>query len=230
MVSIVIPAFNEEKYLPRVLQSLRRQTFADYEIIVADGSSTDNTCQVAQMYGCTLVAGGRPAQGRNSGARRARGDYLLFLDADVTLEPTFLQELMEKVTRNNLEVASGFITPESDRFDDKMMVLASNLYHYLLQGISPHASGFYIIARKNLHDKIGGFNERLFLTEDHEYVVRASRCGKFSYLWYPRVQFSVRRFNMEGRLLLIWKFFILEMYRLFKEVRQEVVSYEFGKF
>jgi glycosyltransferase involved in cell wall biosynthesis len=106
----------------------------------------------------------------------------------------------------------------------------SNLYHYAMQRISPHASGFYIIVRKSLHDQIGGFNERLFLTEDHDYVVRAARHGKFKYLRYPQVTFSVRRFNKEGRARLVWKFFVLEIYRMFKEVRRELVRYEFGKF
>jgi glycosyltransferase involved in cell wall biosynthesis len=230
MISIIVPTFNEESYLPRLLDSLRRQTYRDYEIIVADAGSSDRTRMVAAQYGCRVVSGGRPAQGRNAGARRARGDYLLFLDADVTVEPQFLQDLMDRMHYYQLEVASGFITPESNRQMDKMMVLISNLYHYAVQRISPHASGFYIIARKSLHDRIQGFNERLFLTEDHDYVIRAARLGRFRYLWHPRVTFSVRRFNKEGRVLLVWKFFILEIYRIFKEVKHEVVQYEFGKF
>jgi glycosyltransferase involved in cell wall biosynthesis len=230
MLSVVIPTFNEKKYLPRLLNSLEQQTYTDYEIIVADADSTDGTRTVAVRHGCQVVPGGRPAQGRNAGARCARGDYLLFLDADVTVEPRFLQDLLDRVRRYRLEVASGFITPESDRLIDKLMVTVSNLYHFAVQRISPHASGFYIIARKSLHDRIGGFNEGLFLTEDHDYVIRAARHGKFRYLWYPRVSFSVRRFIKEGRARLVWKFFVLEIYRIFKEVRHEVVGYEFGKF
>jgi glycosyltransferase involved in cell wall biosynthesis len=230
MVSVIIPTFNEENYLPRLLDSLAHQTYADYEIIVADADSTDGTRAVASQHGCRVVPGGRPAQGRNAGAGYAQGDYLLFLDADVTLDSRFLQDLMDRVRSYRLAVASGFITPESDLLIDRLMVTVSNLYHFAMQRISPHASGFYIMARKSLHDRIGGFNEELFLTEDHDYVLRAARHGKFRYLWYPRVSFSVRRFNKEGRALLVWKFLVLEIYRLFKEVKHEVVWYEFGKF
>jgi glycosyltransferase involved in cell wall biosynthesis len=230
MLSIVIPTLNEEKYLPRALDSLQQQTFTDYEIIVADAASTDRTREVAAAYGCLLVPGGRPAQGRNAGARVARGEYVLFLDADVNLNPTFLEDLLLKVHEKKLRVASGFITPESRRLFDKFMVAVSNWYHFTVQLVSPHASGFYIIAHKTLHDQIEGFNEDLFLTEDHEYVMRAARHGKFRYLWRPRVKFSVRRFDKEGRLFLIWKFLVLEIYRIFKEVKREVVNYEFGKF
>jgi glycosyltransferase involved in cell wall biosynthesis len=230
MLSIVVPTLNEKKYLPRLLDCLRLQNFTDLEIIIADANSSDGTRMVAVQHGCRIVPGGRPAQGRNAGARWARGDYLLFLDADVTVDPGFLQDLLDRMRRHRLEVASGFISPESNHLIDKAMVLVSNLYHFAMQRISPHASGFYIIVRKSLHDRIHGFNEELFLTEDHDYVVRASHYGKFRYLWYPRVTFSVRRFNKEGRALLVWKFFVLEIYRIFKEVRHEVVRYEFGKF
>jgi glycosyltransferase involved in cell wall biosynthesis len=230
MVSIVIPTLNEEKYLPQLLQSLEQQTFTDYEIIVADADSTDETREIAAHYGCQVVPGGKIAWGRNAGARRARGEYLMFLDADVTVPPTFLENLMRRVVAEKLDVASGFITPDSKRLFDKIMVSTSNLWHFTIQLFYPHASGFYIIARKALHEQINGFDEELFLTEDHDYVIRAARHGKFRYLWQPRVKFSVRRFDKEGRLRLIWKYLVLEIHMIFKEVKEEIVNYEFGKF
>jgi glycosyltransferase involved in cell wall biosynthesis len=220
LISIVVPTLNEEKYLPRLLQSLRQQTCTDFEVIVADAESGDATRTMAIEYGCRVVPGGRIAQGRNAGARQARGEYLLFLDADVTVAPTFLEELMRQVRRRQLEAASGFITPDSRKLLDKLMVSTSNLWHFTIQLCYPHASGFYILARKTLHEAIGGFDEELFLTEDHDYVIRAARRGKFRYLWKPRVRFSVRRFDKEGRLKLIGKFLVLEIYMLFKRVRR----------
>jgi glycosyltransferase involved in cell wall biosynthesis len=230
MLSIVIPTFNEERYLPNLLHSLDRQTFRDFEVIVADADSRDASRQIAAYHGCLVVAGGRIAQGRNAGARQAQGEQILFLDADVTLAPTFLEELLRRVHKKKLRVASGFIIPDSRKIFDKIMVATSNLWHFAIQCLYPHASGFYILARKSLHDEIGGFDEELFLTEDHDYVIRAARHGKFRYLWKPRVKFSVRRFDKEGRWRLIWKFLVLEIYMVFKHVREEVVRYEFGKF
>ena len=85
MLSIVIPTFNEEKFLPHLLKSLKEQTFKDFEIIVADNNSTDATRSVAINVGAKVVKGGLPARGRNNGAKVARGEWLLFLDADVIL-------------------------------------------------------------------------------------------------------------------------------------------------
>jgi|UniRef100_A0A7V6DPV2 glycosyltransferase involved in cell wall biosynthesis len=230
VLSIVIPTLNEEKYLPCLLESLQHQTFRDFEIIVADANSRDATRRIARAFGCKLVAGGRIAEGRNAGARHAQGEYVLFLDADVTVAPTFLEELLDKIAGKNLDVASGFITPDSKKIFDRVMVTISNLWHFAIQYVYPHASGFYIVARKTLHDAIGGFDEELFLTEDHDYVIRAARFGKFRYLWKPRVKFSVRRFDKEGRWRLIGKYFYLELHMLFKKVKEDVVDYEFGKF
>jgi glycosyltransferase involved in cell wall biosynthesis len=230
MVTIVIPTLNEAQYLPMLLRSLEQQTRGVFEVVVADAGSQDATREIAVHHGCRVVPGGRIAQGRNAGAREAKSEHLLFLDADVTVAPTFLEDLMARVQKQHLQVASGFITPDSRNFCDWLMVATSNLWHFAVQLVYPHASGFYILARKSLHEKIGGFDEEPFLTEDHDYVRRAARYGKFRYLWQPRVKFSVRRFDKEGRLKLIGKFLVLEIYMLFKRVKKEVVLYDFGKF
>jgi glycosyltransferase involved in cell wall biosynthesis len=231
IVSIVVPTLNEEKYLPRLLESLNWQTVTDFEVIVADAASQDGTLEVVRQWDCVLAPGGRPAQGRNHGAGLAQGQYLLFLDADVTVPPTFIEDLLGNMEQKQLAVASGFIIPDSRRPVDHVLLFLSNWYHFLLQLVSPHASGFYIAARKTLHDRIGGFNEEVWMAEDHDYVVRAARHGKFRYLRHPRVRFSTRRFDKEGRARLLWKFFVMEMYRaFFTEIRRENVHYEFGKF
>ena len=90
MLSIIIPAYNEEKYLPRLLRCIKEQTYKDYEIIIADANSTDKTRQIAKKYGCKIAKGGLPAVGRNNGAKIAKGDILLFLDADAKFNKNFL--------------------------------------------------------------------------------------------------------------------------------------------
>jgi len=231
MLSIVIPALNEETYLPRLLESILEQSYTDYEVIVADAHSTDKTAETAQRYGCRVVSGGTPARGRNEGARHAKGLYILFLDADVRLEKTYLSELLKRVYQRKLDVVSGFITPDSHRLLDRFLVTGSNWYCFFIQKWSPHGSGFYILTTKSLHLSIGGFREDLFLGEDHDYLRRASRQGKFAYLTQPRVIFSMRRFDKEGRGNLVWKYFVLELYKAFKkDIKRKIVPYDFGHF
>ena len=59
-ISIIIPTYNEEEYLPKLLESIKSQDFTDYEVIVADAQSNDNTREIAKEYGCVVVEGGLP--------------------------------------------------------------------------------------------------------------------------------------------------------------------------
>ena len=82
-LSIIIPTLNEENYLPLLLESIKKQNFKSYEIIVADAGSTDRTIEIAKNHGCKITSGGLPAKARNQGAKIAKGDLLLFSDADI---------------------------------------------------------------------------------------------------------------------------------------------------
>jgi glycosyltransferase involved in cell wall biosynthesis len=93
--SIVIPAKNEEDFLPILLESIKKQNLTNYEVIVAvSPDTTDKTVIVAEKYGAEVVVGGIQATARNNGARVAKGRYLLFLDADTRLvNRSFLADL-----------------------------------------------------------------------------------------------------------------------------------------
>ena len=75
-VSVVIPTLNEERDLPVLLDSLKKQTFRDFEIIVGDAGSKDKTREIAESHGARVVQGGMPGVGRNRGAAVANGEYL----------------------------------------------------------------------------------------------------------------------------------------------------------
>lgn len=110
-ISIIIPTFNEEEYLPQLLDSIKDQKYTDYEILIADAQSQDKTREIAESYGCIVVEGGLPALGRNNGAAKAQGELLLFLDSDLILTDDYLQEAVEEFENQNLGIAITQMIP-----------------------------------------------------------------------------------------------------------------------
>lgn len=230
VLSIIIPTLNEEKYLPELLKSIKNQDFKDYEIIVADYNSKDKTREIAKKFGCRITKGGRIAAGRNNGAKIAKGDILLFLDADTILPANFLSKTVNMFRKKGLDVATCFAVPDSKNPFDHIAFLVSNLFIWTIQFFNPHLGGFCLFVKKEIHNRINGFDETLFLGEEHNYVKRISKFGKFRVInsWF---KLSVRRFEKEGRFKLILKISYATLYRMFKgEIRKKIFKYEFGKY
>lgn len=127
MLSIIIPTKNEEKYLPLLLRSIKKQEFGNYEIIVADAGSKDKTVELAQKQGVIVVKGGLPAKGKNEGAKVAKGDILLFLDADVILEPGFLKKSLAEFNKRKLWIASFYLAPVDKK--NKLGALTFDIFY-----------------------------------------------------------------------------------------------------
>jgi glycosyltransferase involved in cell wall biosynthesis len=98
-VTVVIPTFNEADRLPVLLAHLDAQTIAPDEVIVADACSSDDTRAIAIAHGARVVEGGMPGPGRNAGAKAARSDLLLFMDADAAPAPEFLERAVAEFRR-----------------------------------------------------------------------------------------------------------------------------------
>ncbi len=230
MLSIVIPTYNEEEYLPRLLASIRSQRFEGYEIVVADARSTDRTRQIAERFGARVVEGGMPGPGRNLGAVAAKGDLLLFLDADVILPDTdWLAGKVEQFARRGLDAGTCLIKPLGGRAIDLFAHNVFNAHMMATQFTKAHAPGFCIFASKRLHQRIGGFDETIQLAEDHDYVDRASRVGKFRVMTGSRIRVSVRRFDRDGRLPIFAKYLLAELHLLTRgQIRNGRFNYTFG--
>lgn len=228
-VSVIIPTFNEEKYLPKLLNSLRKQTQKPREIIVSDAYSYDETRTIARKFGCKIIDGGLPAKARNEGAKVATQEILLFLDADVVLPRKFLEETVTEMLERDLDIASCFVKPMSSLRIDSLMHTAVNYYFDVTKRFHPHIPGFCIFAKKSIHKKIKGFDESIVLAEDHDYVKRASEVGKFSYLHSYKIPVSVRRLSEEGRLKIAVKYVAIELHLIFLgQIRSNIFRYTFG--
>lgn len=229
MLSIIIPTLNEENYLPRLLEAIKKQDFSeDYEIIVADAGSEDKTLEIAKSYGCRITPGGPPSKGRNEGAKIARGDCLLFMDADNSYLPeNFLEKLLKKFKERNLGVASFPIYIQGNRFD----YFAYGIYNWwakLSQNFLPHATNS-ILVKKELHQRMGGFDEDIKIAEDHAYARKAKNYGKFGFIKTQPVLTSVRRFEKDGRFKTYLKYLTAAVYMLFfGDIKTDLFKYRFN--
>jgi glycosyltransferase involved in cell wall biosynthesis len=232
-ISVIIPTLNEEAFLPKLLESLKIQTFRDFEVVVADAKSTDKTRSIAKRFGAKVVDGGMPGPGRNAGAKAAKGDLFVFLDADVKLPDDFLENVHEEMDYGFYDIATCEMRPISNLLIDKVMHRAGNLAIKVSQNTNrPYAPGFCIIITKRLFERIGGFDPSLKLAEDHDLVTRACKHRPMHFLKRPFFWVSVRRMSKEGRLSYIQKILQVEMHRAIqgKIKKDSKIEYEFASF
>lgn len=221
-VTVVIPAKNEERNIGKLLQDLRRQTVQPRSVIIADAKSTDRTVSIARKYGCKIVAGGLPGAGRNRGARAARSDYLLFLDADVRLpDPNFIETSLGEMRRRKLDAASVNNLPGWVGSESVMQKAYLHLSHAITNTTirimsvtgAPGAIGTCILFRTESFRRIGGFDERILWEEDTEIMERASARGCRFGMLHTSVVASTRRILEQGTFRFYYEAVRLYLYR-----------------
>jgi glycosyltransferase involved in cell wall biosynthesis len=170
-LSIIIPCKNEERYLGKLFESLRQQYLPkNTEIIIADAGSTDRTIKIIDAYSRVLplkvVNGGLPSVGRNNGARVSNGDVLLFLDADCYFKSkTIILESYLNIKKGK-ELVGGLLNIE-DNLKVKVMYFFSNLIVRLSKLDSPFVVGGFFMIRRDVFERLGGFDETLMHCEDY---------------------------------------------------------------
>ena len=140
-----------------------------------------------------------PAVGRNNGAKVAKGDYLLFLDSDLKLTEDYLAKVIYEFKMERLGIAITQMKPLSKKTEDKLLHDLANLFMISVEKIKPHGAGCYgIIAKRELHERCGGFNEELTFGEDTEYIERLAKKERFKVLRNAKIGVSTRRLEEEG--------------------------------
>lgn len=230
-LTVVIPTLNETARLPRLLNLLASQTRPPDVVVVADAGSTDGTREIAESRGARVVEGGKPAAGRNAGAAVATTGLILFLDADDEPHADFIERAVDEFAERGLGCAAGQVEPVERDPANLVACEAVNLYLQLMQHVAPHAPGFCIMVRRDVHEAIGGFDETVVLAEDHEYVQRAAKVAKFRVLRKAAMPTSMRRIEKEGLARLAFKYLYCEMYAVTgRPIRDVPFEYEFAAF
>lgn len=235
LISIVIISYNEEKYIVKLLESIKNQDYKNFEVILVDDHSTDQTIEVAKKFQnkilMKIVQKNKkgPSRSRNYGASFAKGSIILFLDSDVILPRGCLTEILKEFSEKKLSIATLNFEPISHNKLDKIFTKFYKFWLKVAQYYNPHAMGACMMVRKELHDKIK-FDETIIIAEDFDYSKRASMLGKFKFLNNTPIKISWRRFRNESRLKLYSKYIYHELYRIFiGEIRKEITNYEFGR-
>lgn len=215
--SIIIPTLNEEKYLPKLLTSLAQQTRRNFEVIIVDGNSTDKTTRVAKSYDSKLPKltvidskkANLPLQ-RNLGARRAKGEWLVFVDADSVLLSYCIERAEKFIHKTDTTFFTSWSQPDSDKPGDAISILigicvfeGSILFHRAL------APGSFSMMRRDVFEGVGGYDENATFGEDLDLSLRVNKKGiRLSILRETLYVWSLRRMRKFGGLKMATQYMI----------------------
>ncbi|MCI0561349.1 MAG: glycosyltransferase, partial [Nitrososphaera sp.] len=196
--SIIIPTYNEQEYIERCLQSIFLQEFdkKEFEVIVSDALSEDETVRLALSHSARVVNTTKRgiAHGRNIGAQNAKGEILLFVDADVTLTPDFLSRIDKAFQSPGTIAVTGKAIPVDGNAFARMVYrstyLLVNVFHFFGMPLYP---GLCVAYRAAAFGKLGGFREDFGVAEDLDLSKRISQLGTCRVDNSARAYVSTRR-------------------------------------
>ncbi len=178
--SIVIPAHNEENYIKKALHSIKQQTYQNHETIVVTNGCTDKTEEIIKKRANEKLKhfnlnAANVSRARNYGASQAQGEYLLFLDADSTLEQDALQKIKTSF-KDKHAVASTLSKPDLPKISHNLAFNFKNAY--LTTKLYKGCSGA-LICRRTDFDKVNGYDADLKVREHRKLILKLLQHGKY---------------------------------------------------
>ncbi len=212
-LAIIVPAFNEEDYLSATLGSIKTAAAqlahcVDIDLIVVDNNSSDKTPAIAREMGARLVH--EPEQGvaraRNTGVRHAKGDVLVFIDADVIVPPSLLSVICAEMDD---PACVGGALDVHYRPQRSIMRLYLSAWR-LLARLTGMAQGAAQFCRRCVFEQVGGYDQNVWIGEDVDFYRSINRFAETRnltarFIRSPQVRSSSRRFdNWPVWKVLVW--------------------------
>jgi len=218
-LSVVIPAYNEEEYLPLCLESIKKQDYAaEYEVIVVDNASTDNTAKIALDWGAKVVYESKrsPACARQKGVEAATGEIIAFIDADTQAPACWLSTIVSRfVLEPETVVVSGpYAYCDAGRiakiasYSNFISIIIDQLFRKVLnKGSAIWGSNFAV--RRSALLEVGGFDTSIrFYGEEYELSLRLKKAGRGSIIPRLFVLTSARRLKRIGVVTQYWNWIV----------------------
>ncbi len=210
MISVVIPAFNEEQNIGRCLESLSRQTVPrdEYEIIVVDGGSHDRTREIAAEYAdlVFIQESKRVGGARNDGIRRAEGDVVATTDADCIIPPGWIARVRDNFRDRSIVQLYGPVTPIEPGIRNRASLALANTFSH-----AGYLTGalYYTLGCNTAFDKEAFFRAGMYhcidAGDDLEIARRMKQIGKVYFDRDLSVGFSMRRYQQFGTIRSLWE-------------------------
>lgn len=213
-LSIVIPAFNEEKLLPACLEAIEAAGTVltdngwEWEVIVCDNNSSDGTKDIATAKGVQVVFEevNQIGRARNRGASVAMGTWLLFVDADSFVSSMLFEELVMVVDSGQVAGGGACLTVEEK--DIKGMTFPVHVWNCISR-VFGYAAGSFLFCRRDIFESLDGFSLERYAGEELDLSRRLKRAGKkagleFRILRKGRIRTSARKLNLYSSSELLW--------------------------
>jgi glycosyltransferase involved in cell wall biosynthesis len=174
LVSVVIPTYNSEKTLAVCLESIRKQTYRNIEVIVVDKNSGDRTIEIAKQFGCKVyvINARERSEQVNYGVRKASGKYIYKVDSDFIVEPAVVEEAVRKCEEEGYDAICVHNTSDPTiSFWTRVRKLERDCYRDDELNV---AARFF---RREVFEAVGGFDESLVACEDYDFHNRLLKRG-----------------------------------------------------
>ena len=226
--SIIIPTMNEEKVLPALLKQLTEKDLRskyDFEIIVSDGGSTDDTILIANKYASKIVIHNKEkkqniSEGRNAGANIANGDIFIFINGDVLFDN--LEYFFARIQKKFIEsihlamTCKVSVLPSERNISDRIFLGFYNWYFHLLNfiGLGMGRGECHIMSRE-VYSRHNGYNENMAAGEDFDLYKRIRKNGKIFFDKKLIIYESPRRYRKYGHVKIFSTWLFNALYVIF---------------